>query len=56
MMRTIATLTTHLAANTPLPVIMRAAGLKTVRPLEDLLDHAPAYSNAEIVRLLRAAN
>ena len=48
-------LAAHLAANTPLPLIMGAAGLKTVRPLEDLLDFAPGYSNAEASRLLRAA-
>jgi len=48
-------LTAHLAANTPLAVIMRAAGLKTVRPLEDLLAHAPAYSDAEAARVLRTA-
>ena len=34
-------LASHLAANTPLPLIMRAAGLKGVRPLEDLLNFAP---------------
>jgi hypothetical protein len=34
---------------------MRAAGLRTVRPLEDLLDHAPTYSEAESARALRAA-
>jgi len=49
-------LTSHLKANTPLPLIMRAAGLKTVRPLEDLLDHAPAHSDVECARLLRAAD
>jgi integrase len=48
-------LTAHLAANTPLPVIMRAAGLKTVRPLEDLLDHAPTVPVAEAARALRSA-
>jgi hypothetical protein len=48
-------LTAHLAANTPLPVVMRAAGLRTVRPLEDLLDPAPAYSGAEASRALRSA-
>jgi len=49
-------LTAHLAANTPLPLLMTAAGLKTVRPLEDLLDHAPAHSDVECARLLRAAD
>ncbi len=48
-------LASHLAANTPLPLIMRAAGLKTVRPLEDLLDFAPVYPDAEAARLLRKA-
>jgi hypothetical protein len=48
-------LTAHLAANTPLPVIMGAAGLRTVRPLEDLLDHVPAYSASEATRALRSA-
>jgi hypothetical protein len=48
-------LVAHLVANTPLPLIMHAAGLKTVRPLEDLLDFAPNYSDAEAARLLRNA-
>ncbi len=48
-------LTSHLVANTPLPLIMQAAGLKTVRPLEDLLEFAPGYSTAEASRLLRTA-
>lgn len=48
-------LTSHLVANTPLPLIMQAAGLKTVRPLEDLLEFAPGYSPAEASRLLRTA-
>ncbi len=48
-------MTAHLVANTPLPLIMRAAGLKTVRPLEDLLGFAPGYTNAETARLLRRA-
>ncbi len=48
-------LVSHLVANTPLPVIMRAAGLKTVRPLEDLLECAPGYTDAEAARLLRKA-
>ena len=48
-------LASHLAANTPLPLIMRAAGLKTVRPLEDLLNFAPVYPDAEAARLLRKA-
>lgn len=34
-------LLTHLQANTPLPVLMQAAGLTTVRPLEDLLPLCP---------------
>ena len=48
-------LTSHLVANTPLPLIMQAAGLKTVRPLEDLLEFAPGHSTAEASRLLRTA-
>ncbi len=48
-------LTSHLKANTPLPLIMRAAGLKTVRPLEDLLEFVPGCSDAEAARLLRQA-
>ncbi len=48
-------LVSHLVANTPLPLIMRAAGLKTVRPLEDLLEFAPGYPDAEAARLLRRA-
>ncbi|MEJ7706729.1 MAG: hypothetical protein WKF82_05220 [Nocardioidaceae bacterium] len=48
-------LTSHLKANTPLPLIMTAAGLKTVRPLEDLLEFAPGCSDAESARLLRRA-
>ncbi len=48
-------LVSHLAANTPLPLIMRAAGLKTVRPLEDLLEFAPGYPDAVAARLLRKA-
>lgn len=46
-------LTTHLAANTPLRVIMTAAGLRTVRPLEDLIEYAPDFSEHETARLLR---
>jgi len=46
-------LTAHLAANTPLQVIMAAAGLKTVRPLEDLLEYAPGFSEDAATRLLR---
>jgi hypothetical protein len=49
-------LVAHLIANTPLPLVMRAAGLKTVRPLEDLLEYAPAHSEAETARLLRKAD
>ena len=48
-------LVSHLVANTPLPLIMHAAGLKTVRPLEDLLEFAPGYPDSEAARLLRAA-
>jgi hypothetical protein len=48
-------LVSHLAANTPLPLIMTAAGLKTVRPLEDLLGFTPRYTDAAAARLLRKA-
>lgn len=34
----------HLRRETPLPIVMAAAGLTTVRPLEDLLHHLPAAS------------
>jgi len=44
----------HLQARTPLPALMHAAGLTTVRPLEDLLHHCPV--DADAARLaLRAA-
>jgi len=47
-------LLTHLRARTPLPILMTAAGLTTVRPLEDLLHHCPV--DADAARLaLRAA-
>lgn len=39
----------HLQGRTPLPVLMTAAGLTTVRPLEDLLEHCPvAADEAEL--------
>jgi len=44
----------HLRARTPLPVLMNAAGLTTVRPLEDLLHHCPVDADAARVAL-RAA-
>jgi hypothetical protein len=34
----------HLRLGTPLPILMTAAGLTTVRPLEDLLHHLPTAS------------
>lgn len=49
-------LLTHLERRTPLLVLMRAAGLKTVRPLEDLLDFAtpiPASREAGWLRAVR---
>jgi len=43
---------THLQLGTPLPIFMRAAGLTTVRPLEDLLHHLPdADSEVAAARL-----
>jgi len=47
-------LLTHLRARTPLPALMNAAGLTTVRPLEDLLHHCPVNADAARVAL-RAA-
>jgi len=47
-------LLTHLRARTPLPALMLAAGLTTVRPLEDLLHHCPVDAEAARVAL-RAA-
>jgi hypothetical protein len=44
----------HLRARTPLPALMGAAGLTTVRPLEDLLHHCPLDASAARVAL-RAA-
>lgn len=46
-------LLTHLELRTPLPVLMAAAGLTTVRPLEDLLVHARAHSPQDAARWLR---
>lgn len=48
-------LVTHLDNYTPLPALMRAAGLRTVRPLEDLLDYASAISPEDTARYLRAS-
>ena len=47
-------LLTHLRARTPLPALMNAAGLTTVRPLEDLLHHCPIDADAARVALRRA--
>jgi hypothetical protein len=44
----------HLRARTPLPVLMNAAGLTTVRPLEDLLHHCPVDADAARVALRTA--
>jgi len=47
-------LLTHLRARTPLPALMNAAGLTTVRPLEDLLHHCPVDAEAARVALRTA--
>lgn len=47
-------LLTHLRACTPLPALMQAAGLTTVRPLEDLLHHC-SISGDEALLALRNA-
>ncbi len=47
-------LLTHLRARTPLPVLMLAAGLTTVRPLEDLLHHCPVDADAARIALRTA--
>lgn len=47
-------LLTHLRARTPLPALMAAAGLTTVRPLEDLLHHCPIAVDAARVALRTA--
>jgi len=44
----------HMQARTPLPALMTAAGLTTVRPLEDLLHHCPVDADAAR-RALRTA-
>ena len=43
----------HLRANTPLGLLMAAAGLQTVRPLEDLLHHLPDPPAADLIDALR---
>ncbi len=48
-------LLTHLRSGTPLPAIMQAAGLTTVRPLEDLLHHCPVSSDQARLALRNAA-
>lgn len=47
-------LLTHLRARTPLPALMTAAGLTTVRPLEDLLHHCPVDADAARIALRTA--
>ena len=47
-------LLTHLRARTPLPTLMTAAGLTTVRPLEDLLHHCPIDAEAARIALRTA--
>jgi len=47
-------LLTHLRARTPLPALMTAAGLMTVRPLEDLLHHCPVDDDAARLALRTA--
>lgn len=47
-------LLSHLRARTPLPALMQAAGLTTVRPLEDLLGLCPMEAD-EVHRSLRGA-
>ncbi len=47
-------LLTHLRARTPLPTLMTAAGLTTVRPLEDLLHHCPVDDDAARLALRTA--
>jgi len=47
-------LLTHLRARTPLPTLMTAAGLTTVRPLEDLLHHCPIDADAARLALRTA--
>jgi len=44
----------HLQARTPLPALMIAAGLTTVRPLEDLLHHCPVDVDAARLALRTA--
>lgn len=48
-------LLSHLQANTPLSLIMTAAGLQTVRPLEDLLHHLPELPASDAVAALRGS-
>ncbi len=44
---------THLQLGTPLPILVAAAGLSTVRPLEDLLHHLPAPDPCKVAARLR---
>lgn len=45
----------HLCRGTPLPIVIAAAGLTTVRPLEDLLHHLPAADPEVTAALLRGS-
>jgi hypothetical protein len=44
----------HLNRRTPLPLLMEQAGLKTVRPLEDLLEFADPFDEAHRSQWMRA--
>ena len=44
----------HLNRRTPLPLLMEQAGLKTVRPLEDLLQHADPLDESLRSQWMRA--
>jgi hypothetical protein len=44
----------HLDRRTPLPLLMEQAGLKTVRPLEDLLEYAQPFDESLRSRWMRA--
>jgi hypothetical protein len=45
----------HLAAGTPLSILMGAADISTVKTLHALLDHVPAASADQISAALRQA-
>jgi hypothetical protein len=44
----------HLNRRTPLPLLMEQAGLKTVRPLEDLLEFADPFDDSQRSAWMRA--